>query len=107
SVSHPTPEHILQTGLGFWASKVLLSAIELEVFTILSSGPLSLGELQEKLSIHDRAARDFLDTLVATGFLERTGGFYRNTPATELYLDKGKPSYVGGILEMCNNRLYP
>ena len=38
--------------------------------------------------------------------LERTDGTYRNTPATELYLDVGKPSYVGGLLEMANARLY-
>lgn len=39
--------------------------------------------------------------------LEREGGVYRNTPATELFLDKAKPSYIGGILEMANHRLYP
>ena len=27
----PSPEQILQVGLGFWASKALLSAVEMEV----------------------------------------------------------------------------
>jgi hypothetical protein len=58
------------------------------------------------LGLHPRAARDFLDTLVALGFLERRDGLYCNTPATGLYLDKRKPSYIGGILEMANHRLY-
>ena len=31
----PTPEKILQTGLAFWASKTLLSAIEIGVFSEL------------------------------------------------------------------------
>jgi hypothetical protein len=93
--------------LAFWASKTLLSAIELELFTELAIAPLPLAVLQEKLGLHPRSARDFFDTLVATGFLERTGDVYRNTPATDLYLDKRKPSYIGGILEMCNHRLYP
>ena len=107
AADQPTPEHILQVGLAFWASKTLLSAIELEVFTELAKHPLPLTELQGRLGLHPRSARDFFDALVATGFLERDGDSYRNTPATDLYLDKRKPSYVGGMLEMCNRRLYP
>jgi len=102
-----TPEHILQVGFGFWASKTLLSAVELEVFTELARHPLPLSELQGRLGLHPRSARDFFDTLVAMGFLERADGVYRNTPATDLYLDKRKPAYIGGMLEMCNRRLYP
>jgi hypothetical protein len=102
-----SPEHIIQVGLGFWSSKTLLSAIELEVFTELAKHPLELSELQGRLGIHPRSGRDFFDALVALGFLERNGQLYRNTPATDLFLDKRKPSYVGGMLEMCNHRLYP
>ena len=107
AAGQPTPEQILQVGLAFWASKTLLSAIELEVFTELAKHPLPLTELQGRLGLHPRSARDFFDALVATGFLEREGTTYRNTPATDLYLDKRKPSYLGGMLEMCNRRLYP
>ena len=101
-----TPDHILQVGFGFWASKTLLSAIELEVFTELAKHPLPLDDLQGRLGLHPRSARDFFDALVALGFLERSGGTYRNTPATDMFLDKHKPTYIGGILEMCNHRLY-
>jgi hypothetical protein len=101
-----TPDHILQVGFGFWASKTLLSAIELEVFTELAKHPLPLDDLQGRLGLHPRSARDFFDALVALGFLERSGGTYRNTPATDTFLDKHKPTYIGGILEMCNHRLY-
>jgi hypothetical protein len=38
--------------------------------------------------------------------LEREDGRYANTPATEQFLDRAKPSYMGGILEMANARLY-
>lgn len=104
--AHPTPEHILQVGLGFWASKTLLSAIEMEVFTELARHPEDAEALRERLGLHERSARDFFDALVALGFLERRDGVYSNTAATELFLDKRKPSYVGGILEMANHRLY-
>ena len=86
---HPTPEHILQIGLGFWPSKVLLSAIEMGVFTELAHGAgAPRNSLRGRLGLHARAARDFLDTLVALGFLERQNGNYANTPATDLFLDR-------------------
>lgn len=101
-----SPEHILQTGLAFWASKTLLSAVEMEVFTELAKGPEELHSLAGRLGLHPRSSRDFLDALVAMGFLERQDGKYSNTPSTDLFLDKHKPSYMGGILEMANRRLF-
>lgn len=103
----PNPEKILQTGMAFWASKSLLSAIEMGVFTELANGPEPFESLRGRLGLHPRSARDFLDTLVALGFLTRDGDRYGNTPDTDLFLDRRKPSYVGGILEMANHRLYP
>jgi precorrin-6B methylase 2 len=105
------PSHIMQVGMGFFASKTLLSAVELEVFTHLSSGPLTGEEIGKRLGLHPRGIYDFLDTLVALGLLQRTGdgpeGRYENTPDTAVFLDKQSPAYIGGILEMANSRLYP
>ena len=106
-MSEPKPDHILQVGLGFWASKTLLSAVEMELFTELARHPEDLETLQGRLGLHPRSARDFFDALVALKFLERRDGRYFNTPSTDFFLDKRKPSYVGGILEMANQRLYP
>ena len=103
---HPTPEKIMQIGLGFWASKTLLSAVEMGLFTELARGPEGLEAVQGRLGLHPRSARDFLDALVALGFLERRDGKYSNTAETDLFLDKKKPSYIGGMLEMANQRLY-
>ncbi len=103
----PKPDKIMQTGLAFWASKTLLSAIEMGLFTELARGPERFESLSGRLGLHARSARDFLDALVALGFLAREGDRYANTPETDLFLDRGKPSYVGGILEMANHRLYP
>lgn len=92
---------------GFWASKTLLSAVELGVFTVLAKGPLECADLEARLGIHRRGARDFFDALTALKMLVRVGDRYRNTPATDAYLDKNKPSYIGGFLEIANDRLYP
>ena len=102
----PKPDQILQAGLAFWSSKTLLSAVEMEVFTELAKGPQDLNSVTGRLGLHPRSARDFLDALVALGFLERHDGKYFNTPSTDCFLDKHKPSYIGGMLEMANNRLF-
>jgi hypothetical protein len=103
-----SPDKILQLGSAFWASKTLLSAVELGVFTHLAaSGPSDLTAIRAALRLHERSARDFLDALVALGMLGRhPDGRYANTPESDRYLDRAKPSYVGGILEMLNGRLY-
>ena len=54
-----------------------------------------------------RAARGISSTLWSrSGCSLATDGRYSNTAETELFLDPAKPSYVGGMLEMANARLY-
>jgi hypothetical protein len=76
----PDPSHIMQIGMGFWASKTVLSAVELALFTELGDESLTGEELGERLGLHERAIYDFLD--------------------------KRSPAYIGGILEMAGARLY-
>ncbi|GJL64761.1 MAG: methyltransferase/methylase [Nitrospirales bacterium] len=102
----PSPANIMQLGMAFWGSKTLLSAVELEVFTELARQPLDADSLRKQLGLHERSARDFFDALVALGMLDRNDGKYSNTPETEQFLDKTKPTYIGGFLEMANARLY-
>jgi hypothetical protein len=101
-----TPANIFKLGFGFWESKALLSAVELGLFTELANGPAYLGDLSHRLGLHGRSARDFLDALVALNLLDRQEGRYSNTAETDFFLDRAKPSYVGGLLEMANSRLY-
>jgi SAM-dependent methyltransferase len=101
-----TPDRIMQLGVGFWGSKTLLSAIELGLFTELAKGALDEKALTKRLKLHPRSARDFFDALVALGMLKRIGTRYANTPETAFFLDRTKPSYIGGMLEMSNARLY-
>jgi hypothetical protein len=104
------PSPILQTAFGFWSSKVLLSAVELGVFTILQDRKVTGTELAGEVGMHPRGISDFFDALVAMKFLEREGdgaeARYSNTELTALYLDRDSPRYIGGILEMLNGRLF-
>ena len=101
-----TPGAIMQLGAAFWASRTLLSAVELGLFTELAKGPRDGQALATALKLHPRSWRDFFDALVALGMLKRDGENYSNAPDTDLFLDKAKPSYIGGILEMFAARLY-
>ncbi|MDE2563401.1 MAG: hypothetical protein KGL48_14255 [Sphingomonadales bacterium] len=107
----PTPERIMQTAMGFFAAKTLLTANEFDLFTLLGEGSLNEGEIGAKTGIQPRGRRDFLDALVATGMLEREGdgpdARYRNTPETALFLNRKSPASIGGFLTMANERLYP
>ncbi len=100
------PDDIIRTALGFMASKTLLSAIELGVFTELARLPLDGRDLAQRLRLHPRSAIDFFDSLVAMRMLERHDGIYSNTLEAETFLDRNKPGYVGGLLEMANARLF-
>ena len=104
------PSRIMDAGFGFWQSKLLLTAVELEVFTKLGDKALTGEVLGSELGLHPRGIWDFFDALVALGFLNRAGSgttaLYSNTEETRIYLDKNKPTYIGGILEMANDRLY-
>ena len=111
--NHPTPDSIMQIGTGFWASKVLLSAVKFEIFTTLAERKsMSAAEIKSHLGFKctDRNVFDYLDTLTTFGFLNREGiletAKYSNSINTDFFLDKKKTSYIGGILEMLNNRLY-
>ena len=109
-ISAPDPGPILQTAFAFWSSKVLLTAVQFGVFSILGERRMTGAELGAATGIHPRGIADFFDALVAMKFLEREGdgpgGRYFNTPAGALYLDRTSPRYVGGILEMLNARLF-
>ena len=106
-----TPARIMEVGMAFWPSKVLLSAIKLGLFTQLGKDARTGAELRDALNLHPRSDPDFFDTLVALRFLERDGdgegATYRNTAETGLFLDRNSPAFMGGFLEMANDRLYP
>ncbi len=111
--STPTPHDpgpILQTAFAFWSSKVLLTAVEMGVFTALADRHVNGATLSAEIGLHPRGTFEFLDALVAMKFLDRSGigpdALYFNTPTGLVYLDRKSPRYVGGILEMLNVRLF-
>ena len=102
-----SPQRILDIGFAFRNAKVLLSAVELGVFSALKNEPLIAEELVSRIGLHGRGARDFFDALVSLRLLQRdSDGRYSNVLDCELYLDPERSAYVGGILEYLNARVY-
>jgi hypothetical protein len=104
---HPPANRLLQIGSAYRQAKVLLSAVELDVFSALATGPLDASELANRVQVHRRAARDFFDALVAMSLLTRDEkGRYRNTEESDHYLDRAKPTYLGASFDQYNRREY-
>jgi len=112
TIAQPDPSKILQIGMGYWLTKSLLAAVKFGLFTELAGTKKSGKEIKQKFGFKttDRHVYDWLDSLVSVGFLNREGvmdsAVYTNGMETDMFLDKNKPSYIGGILEMSNSRLY-
>ena len=104
------PGYIMQTATAFWASKVLLTAVELDLFSTLGEGAMTASELGHALELHPRGTYDFFDALVALKFLHRDGdgpdGRYKNTSETAAFLNRNSPGYIGGLPQMLNSRLF-
>jgi hypothetical protein len=101
------PGRLIHLSMGFWAPKAFLSAVELGVFGSLVGGAKTADALVADLGLHGRGARDFFDTLVALGLLERDSeGRYSNGAEAALYLDPARPTYLGHFFRMIDQRLY-
>ena len=105
-----SPERILQAGLGFRESQMLLSALELGLFTELGKGPRTAQQLCRALGLSAQAASPWLDGLVSRGFLERDGAgdgaIYLNTREAAHFLDRKSAAYVGAELEGLGEQVY-
>jgi hypothetical protein len=101
------PQEVIEAGMAFWSSRLILTAVESGVFTLLARGPLSARELIDQLGWHPRAAATALDALVAAGLLRRDkAGRYANTLGASTFLDRAKSTYIGGLMELSSTRLY-
>ncbi|MGC5021016.1 methyltransferase [Micromonospora sp. DT47] len=102
----PSP-WILRLGNAFCEAQALLTAAELDLFTVLHGSPATERELCRRVGLHGRGARDFLHLLVRLDLLTDEDGRYRNTPDADRYLVAGEPGYVGGFLHGAKANLYP
>ncbi len=97
---------LMQLVSGFWASKTLAAAVDLDLFSKLSGRGVDASGLTQLLEIPSRPAEMLLSACTALGLLEKRDARYHNSPLSEQFLVRGKPYYFGGVVTMLDRRLY-
>ncbi|MGY3520314.1 methyltransferase [Micromonospora sp. PTRAS2] len=91
-------QSLLRLNTAYFKAKVLQSAVELDLFGLLASGPATASEIFDRLRLASRLSTDFLDALVGLGLLEREDGRYCNSELSSRYLVPTHPDYLGGSI---------
>ncbi|MET7648859.1 methyltransferase [Streptomyces sp. NPDC005426] len=108
-----TPESSVNPGpimgliLGSWQSRILLAAVEYDLFTELSKEAATAKEIAGRLGLVERGTNDLLAGLVHLGLLESAGDTFTNAPVSDAFLVRGRPAYLGGYLHFCEQELNP
>ena len=93
-MSYGSPEEILRLAQNFMESRMLLSAAELNLFTILNPAPLSAQEVASRIGADPRALIVLLDALSAMGLLVKQSGTYQCVNAASTFLSEDAPNSV-------------
>lgn len=88
---------IFQLGY-YWETKILLTAVKLELFTVLADMELAAAEIAKRVQADERPLTLLLNALVAMRVLGKVDQRYANSPVARTHLVKGKPGYVGHLL---------
>lgn len=93
---------------GFMASKVLFTALDLDLFTLLAPGPKRVDELAAKTGLAPERLEIFLGACLSLGLLVRQDSAYANAPASQTYLVRTAPSYFGDYYRFqIDRQIYP
>jgi SAM-dependent methyltransferase len=104
---YETAAEIARLGNAFCQAQALLTAVELDLFTVLDSGPADQAAIRERLGLHGRGLHELLRLLVALGLLGEEHGVFRNGTGAARFLVSGRPGYIGGLLLGAKQNLYP
>jgi hypothetical protein len=99
----PPEKSLFQLMTGFFASRLLAVAVELDLFTWLSERPRSLDEIREHFGFAERPCGIFLDALLSLNLLEKKDHLYRNSHLAEILLVQGRPDFQGPHVRLFDN----
>ena len=86
-----SPEKVLKLAQAFTESRILLSAAELNLFTLLQETPLSAREVTRRVNGNERAVSVLLDATAALGFLRKQDETYFCEPEVARILADDSP----------------
>ena len=88
---------IFQLGY-YWETKILLTAVKLELFTMLNEKELSAGEIASRIHADSERLELLMNALVAIRVLRKQGDRFANTSVAQTYLVKTAAQYIGHLL---------
>jgi SAM-dependent methyltransferase len=89
-----TQEKILALARGFMESRVVLTAAQLNLFSLLQNGPLGSTEVADRCQADQRAMTILLDALAAMGLLTKVGETYRCEESVGPWLVENAPHTI-------------
>lgn len=95
-------EDIREIANSFRESRVLLTAVELRIFTLLDKHMIPSEEIAKKTNADTRATDRLMNALCAMGFLKKVHGKFYNTDMSSKYLVEGKPDFMGNLYHTNN-----
>ena len=93
----PSTRPILEMAMAFQRSRVLLTAYELGLFTVINDEWKTSAEVATALETDSRATDRLMNALTALGLLDKRDGRFTNSPAAVRFLVKGRPDYMAGL----------
>ncbi len=103
-----SPERIMQMAWGYGAPLMLEAGVRNGVFDLLDSGPKTLDEVARETGASSRGLRALLNALAGLGILTRDSeGRFGLAPDAAMFLVKGKPGYLGGLVRHTSKQLIP
>ena len=84
------PFEFQQRVRGFQESRIILTGVELDIFTQVGGGA-SAAQVAKKLGTDERATGMFMNALASLELLKKDGDTYHNSPLAARYLTEGSP----------------
>jgi acetylserotonin N-methyltransferase len=103
----PDPAPVIELMEGFRRSKILFVAVNLGIFDLLESGPLTSDEVAARLTLDHDATQRLLEACFGLALVELTDGKFANSPAAATYLCASSERSITGYLLYSNAVLYP
>jgi ubiquinone/menaquinone biosynthesis C-methylase UbiE len=99
---------ISRIAYGFMASKILFSALDLDIFSLLAARSKTVSELAVDTGLEPHRLAIFLTACVSLGLLVKRGDVYVNAPASQTYLVRDAPRYFGDYYRFqIDRQIYP
>jgi (2Fe-2S) ferredoxin/ubiquinone/menaquinone biosynthesis C-methylase UbiE len=96
------PEKLDALIRGYMPSRVILTALELDLFTLIGEG-LTTEEAAKTLHVSKRGIDALMNALVSLGLLKKRGKIFQNTAETTRYFTLGSPNnHRNGLLHTAN-----